>query len=107
MNEQKFNGATYEPEKDDQRLSGQLKNIYDLMKDGNWRTLQEISAITGAPQASVSAQLRHLRKERFGAHAVNKRSRGDRESGLYEYQLILRQKVILDYQQTSLNLIMR
>lgn len=30
-----FNGPDYDPEFDDERLTGQLKRIVDLMKDGN------------------------------------------------------------------------
>lgn len=85
----RFNGSDYVPELDDKRLRGQAKAIYDLMKDGVWRTLQTIERATNQPQASISAQLRHLRKERFGSHIVNKRRRGD--SGLFEYQLIINQ----------------
>lgn len=79
-----FNGPDYQPERDDDRLTGQLYSIFNLMKDGKWRTLTEISKRTGAPQSSVSAQLRHLRKDRFGGHTVNKQYLGD---GLYSYQL--------------------
>ncbi len=75
----RFNGSDYAPEHDDERLRGQIKAIYDLMKDGTWRTLSEISSYTGYGEASISAQLRHLRKPRFGAMTVNKRSRGERE----------------------------
>lgn len=56
------------------------------MKDGAWRTLSQIEAITGEPQASISAQLRHARKKRFGQHVVNKRYCGN---GLFEYSLII------------------
>ncbi len=82
-----FNGSTYDAVFDHTRLSGQLKRVYDCMKDGVWRTLDEIAIATGDPHASVSAQLRHLRKEKFGSFEVTKRSRGDREKGLYEYHL--------------------
>ena len=54
------------------RLEGQTLRIYRLMIDGTWRTLEEIQRATGDPQASISAQLRHLRKGRFGAHIVDK-----------------------------------
>ena len=64
----KFNGAVYDPDYDDARLTKQIGRVYDCMKDGKWRTLQEISNITGDPVASISAQLRHLRKERFGKY---------------------------------------
>ncbi len=83
----KFNGSDYVPEFDDERLKGQIKKIYELMIDGEWRTLSEIEQLTNFGQASISAQLRHLRKERFGNHTVNKRNRGVREKGLFEYQL--------------------
>lgn len=83
-----FNGSDYVPEFDFNRLKGQLKRVYSLMVDGSWRTLDEISSITGDPPASISAQLRHLRKARFGNHIVNKRPRGDRNKGLFEYQLL-------------------
>jgi hypothetical protein len=85
----KFNGPAYEPKFDQDRLEGQLARIFNLMKDGAWRTLAEIAKETRDPEASVSAQLRHLRKERFGSHIVKKRSRGDRNVGLWEYQLII------------------
>lgn len=84
-----FNGSDYVPKYDDARLKGQMKRIYDLMKDGKFRTLSEIEQATGDPQASCSAQLRHFRKSRFGSMTVNKRSRGDRERGLFEYQLLV------------------
>jgi hypothetical protein len=82
-----FNGAGYENEADHKRLSLQHVRIKELMKDGVWRTLDEIARATGDPAASVSAQLRHLRKPRFGAHIVNKRRRNGPEGGLWEYQV--------------------
>lgn len=85
----RFNGAVYEPKHDDVRLTGQLERIFSLMKDGSWRTLYEISEFTGDPEASISAQLRHLRKARFGSHTVEKQPRGERAIGLYEYRLIV------------------
>lgn len=85
----RFNGSDYCPALDDRRLRGQIKRIYYLMKDGRFRTLGEIGRLTGDPQASISAQLRHLRKKRFGENQVNKRPRGERENGLFEYQLIV------------------
>ena len=86
----RFNGPTYQPEHDQARLTGQCQRVFDLMRDGQWRTLDEIASLVNAPAASVSAQLRHLRKERFGGHEVSKRARGDRGSGLWEYRLVVR-----------------
>jgi len=73
-----------DPEADHERLTGQLAAIKDCMFDGRWRTLAEIEAVTGAPQASVSAQLRHLRKPRFGSYIVDKRRRSP---GTWEYRV--------------------
>jgi len=84
--ELRFDGDDYSPERDNPRLKGQLLRVWDVMKDGRWRTLRDISNITNDPEASISAQLRHLRKERFGAHQI------EREyiiNGLYKYRLII------------------
>ncbi len=86
-----FDGATYEAEFDHTRLGGQMGKVYVLMSDGHWRTLDEISNATGAPPASVSARLRDLRKPKFGAHTVERRARGPRENGLFEYRLLRRE----------------
>tara|TARA_R110000803_G_scaffold39767_2_gene85779 strand:+ start:1141 stop:1437 length:297 start_codon:yes stop_codon:yes gene_type:complete len=83
----RFNGPVYEPVFDQERLTGQIKRVYDAMILGHWRTLDDLAIITGDPHASISAQLRHLRKERFGSHIVEKRPKGARESGLWEYKL--------------------
>ena len=88
MSSPHFNGPAYDPTFDQERLTGQIARIYELMSDGEWRTLSEIAAETGDPQASISAQLRHLRKPRFGAFIVERQSRGDRATGLYEYRVL-------------------
>ena len=84
----RFNGAVYDPRFDDARLNNQLHLIFECMRDGWWRTLKEIASITNAREVSVSAQLRHLRKPRFGSYIVKKRARGERRHGLFEYQLL-------------------
>ena len=83
-NNEVFDGATYEHKRDSHRLTGQMQRIYDCMSNGMWYTLKEVSEITGAPEASASAGIRNLRKERFGGFTV------DREhisNGLYKYRL--------------------
>lgn len=79
-----FDGATYDHDRDGQRLSEQYISVFNLMRDGVWRTLKAVADSVSAPQQSVSARLRDARKERFGEHVVNRRYVGD---GLYEYQL--------------------
>ena len=80
-----FNGDDYQSERDKERLRGQILRVYTAIKDGRWRTLRQLAEITGDPEASVSAQLRHLRKPRFGGHEIVKRNI---KNGLYEYRLI-------------------
>lgn len=81
-----FNGAGYNTGEDHSRLSIQYQRIFTLMEDAEWRTLDQISALTTDPPASVSAQLRHMRKKRFGSHVVERRYLGH---GLYEYRLLV------------------
>lgn len=83
-----FNGPAYSPVKDDKRLTRQHVVIRDLMLDGQWRTLAEIEDATGYPAASISAQLRHCRKARFGGFVVLREIRGKREQGLYQYRVL-------------------
>jgi hypothetical protein len=59
-----------------------------------WLTLEELARLTHYPPASISAQLRHLRKPEYGAFAVEKRPRqfgramcGDEFGTVWEYQL--------------------
>lgn len=87
----RFDGPDYSPQHDQVRLASQTERVFQLMKDGRWRTLDEIASATGDPPASVSARLRDLRKKRFGAHTVLKQSRGERVHGLFEYRLFVQE----------------
>jgi hypothetical protein len=84
----RFRGPEYRDADDRARLTGQCLRIRDFMLDGRWRSLAEISAALGDPAASVSAQLRHLRRPRFGSYIVERQARGDRKHGLFEYRLL-------------------
>lgn len=84
----RFDGPSYDPAFDQDRLSRQLGRVFEAIRAGAWLTLQEIADATGDPQASISAQLRHLRKPRFGGYTIAKRRRGLPEHGLYEYQIV-------------------
>lgn len=86
-----FDGPEYQPFQpsfDFLRLTGQIKRIFTLMSDSRWRSLAEIAAITNDPEASISAQLRHMRKKKFGEHTIERRRRGDVKRGLCEYRLL-------------------
>lgn len=81
-----FDGDTFDPEKDQARLTGLLDRVFWLMLDGRWRTLSDIHAKVGGSEASISARLRDLRKQKFGAFLVERRRLS---GGLWEYRLCL------------------
>jgi hypothetical protein len=67
-----------------------------------WLTLDELAKLTNYPPASISAQLRHLRKPQFGAFVVEKRPRkaardlrGEDFGAVWEYQLTRRVRRML------------
>lgn len=80
-----FDGPDLERE-DHERLTGQLARVRDFMRNGKWWTLQAIAFHADAPEASVSARLRDLRKPKFGGHTIERRHLG---RGLFEYRLVL------------------
>jgi hypothetical protein len=79
-----FDGDTLDPDLDAARLRGQLERVRLLMLDGHWRTLSQIVLHVGSSEAGISARLRDLRKQKFGAYTVNGRRR---PGGLWEYQV--------------------
>ena len=80
-----FDGDTYSPAHDQTRLNSQLRRVYDLMRDGQYRTLREIAEAVGGSEAGVSARLRDCRKPRFGGCEVKRRRVA---GGLYEYAIL-------------------
>lgn len=76
-----FDGPDLEPA-DTTRLSRQLDRVEAYMLQAGWQTLREIEAVTGYPQASISARLRDLKKLRFGGYCVQRRRRSQ---GTWEY----------------------
>ena len=66
----RFDGCTYNHERDGVRLKGQMLRVYSCLCERRWWTLAELSKATGDPEASISARIRDLRKDRFGAHDV-------------------------------------
>lgn len=84
----RFDGHTYDPAFDQDRLVRQLGRVWAVMQDHGWRTLGEIETATGDPQASISARIRDLRKTRFGGYVIERRRRGDPSDSLFEYRLL-------------------
>lgn len=73
---------------DTPRLAGQLAKVFELMRDGRFRTLTQIAEATGCLETSAGARLRDLRKFRFGAHNVLSRQALGSPPGVREYRLI-------------------
>lgn len=80
-------GPDYDEQIDGQRIKTQMEKIRDyvLGKYPDWVSLAEIETATEYPQASISAQLRHLRKSRFGGYVVEKQRRQS-DKGTWEYR---------------------
>ncbi len=84
-------GPEYDGRYDRLRLRTQFEVIRDVMLSAaqcdTWLTLRELARITAHGEASISAQLRHLRKPAFGGYVVEKRRRGEASHGAWEYRL--------------------
>ena len=81
----RFDGQTYNHERDHDRLAGQLGRVKDVMADGQWRTLWGIAELTSDPESSVSARLRDLRKPKFGGYIIERKYW---KAGLWQYRMI-------------------
>jgi hypothetical protein len=79
-------------------LRSQREVLCDVMLSAGscetWLTLVELSRLTRFGEASISAQLRHLRKEEYGGYLVEKRQRtpagavlGAEYGPVWEYRL--------------------
>jgi hypothetical protein len=88
-------GPAYSELRDGARAITQVEVIRDVLfsaeecrpRDGGWMTLRELGDLTTYGEASISAQLRHLRKRRFGGYVIEKRRRGAPGSGVWEYRI--------------------
>lgn len=85
MSDRDFDGATFDPDRDHERLAKQLTAVRRAMSDHEWHTLYALSLTTLAPEASVSARIRDLRKAKHGGHTIERRYMG---GGLWEYRLV-------------------
>ncbi|MGB7437759.1 MAG: hypothetical protein WBR26_03325 [Candidatus Acidiferrum sp.] len=81
-----------------ERMPTQLEVVRQVMllaaRYDSWLTLEELARKTKFAEASISAQLRHLRKEEHGAFEVGKRRRmcdenfgGNGRARVWEYQV--------------------
>jgi len=85
-------GPAFDSACDAARLRTQTEIIREVMLSAaecaTWLTLREIELLTHFPQASISAQLRHLRKRAFGGWVVEKRRREPAAEGIWEYRVL-------------------
>ncbi|HEY4837996.1 MAG TPA: hypothetical protein VIH72_05290 [Candidatus Acidoferrales bacterium] len=65
----------------------QMWDASQIAIDAGWLTLHEIAELTNFGEASISAQLRHLRKPHFGGYVIVKRRRGLVMNGVWEYRI--------------------
>jgi len=91
MSDPHFDGDTYDPDLDKVRLTGQSKRVYNVMKDGRWRTLNNISMLANGPESSIGARIRDLRKPKFGKYQVD-RKRDSINKGMFLYRLVTPEK---------------
>jgi hypothetical protein len=78
-----FKGETFEREHDEQRLKTLQNRVERFMGSGRWHTLSEIQTACGGSEASCSARLRDMRGAGWN---VERRARGERARGLFEYR---------------------
>lgn len=83
-----FHGAGFDAKRDQKRLDSQIDRVLSVTRDGRWRTLETLIRELKArfpeghfPEASISAQLRNLRKE---GHTMERRHVSH---GLFEYRV--------------------
>ena len=66
------------------RENAQLEAVWQVMRNGAWRSVEEIAALVECPPASASARLRDLRKPQYGGWTVERAYVG---TGLWRYRV--------------------
>jgi hypothetical protein len=80
--EEALRGVDYSAPRDEKRLGEGYRRTFDVMKDGTWRTPDEIAKLSGC---RLDSALRFMRYAKAQGHQYNKRYK---ENGVYEYQII-------------------
>lgn len=81
----RFDGETYDEDRDGERLGAQLLAVRDAFLDRQWHYLADLATAAHASEASVSARIRDLRKRRFGGYTIE---REYVSGGLWRYRMI-------------------
>lgn len=82
-----YDDQGYDPALDRCPMTGQIRRLWAFMRDGQWRTLHRIALAIGYLESSVSANLRNLRKQKYGGFTVNKRIGKNGFGWWWEYQM--------------------
>ncbi len=83
-----YDGATYVEALDHGRLKTSHDRIYELMRDGRWRTLRQIAVGGKCSEAAASARMRDFRKARFREFYGVRGMESQRQSGSWLYRLV-------------------
>lgn len=81
---ERFDGETFEKERDGERLTRQLDRVEKIMLDRQWHTLKQMAKDAGGSEASISARLRDLRKTKFGGYTIE---REYISNGVFKYRI--------------------
>lgn len=82
-----FHGKGVKTAKDEQRLASLYDRVFEVVKDGRWRTCAEIQALTGGEKESINRMLRYMDDPFVGRHHKNSRIRS---GNLWEHQILAR-----------------
>jgi hypothetical protein len=90
-----IHGATYSGKQDKERLTRHLLAVFELMKDGQYRTTAEVASEVDCLETTAHARIRQLRSI---GHQVPKRwiKGEDGASGHFEYALIVNRSLMGD-----------
>lgn len=83
-----FDGATYSPPEDFERLSKQLKRVWEVLRahEGEWLHTSHIAQEANCPETSAGARCRDFRKDKYGRKNVKSR-KAKGNTGLWLYGL--------------------
>ena len=65
-------GPAFNEKLDGARIRGQIATLRELLLPMGYLTLEEIARLTGYPEGSIGADLRHLKKVAHGSYDVLK-----------------------------------
>jgi len=88
--DRRFDGDTYDEDRDGDRLETALDRVYRTMSDGAWHTIKGLAILSGSSEAGASARIRDLRKEKIRERGYPNRGVESKriKGGLWAYRMI-------------------